>query len=206
MLTFSYVFSPASRRVSTSLACRVGSYGWVALDWPAMGEVVPLAGCNWLNLLGVTGILPLLYDAFVQFLVSLGRLLAIMLIWSCFLDCAYVRLYDLYIVRYLSEIFEHLHEIQPLTCCRIFVWNAFQSLTCSYNFVHQNIVLSGGSTMFRDFGRRLQRDIKRAVDARLKLSEQLSAGRIKVRKNKFKIVIERNIIIPLLGILAHFTG
>ena len=44
----------------------------------------------------------------------------------------------------------------------------------------QNVVLSGGSTMFRDFGRRLQRDIKRAVDARLKLSEQLSGGRIKV--------------------------
>lgn len=44
----------------------------------------------------------------------------------------------------------------------------------------KNIVLSGGSTMFRDFGRRLQRDIKRAVDARLKLSEQLSGGRIKV--------------------------
>jgi len=41
-------------------------------------------------------------------------------------------------------------------------------------------VLSGGSTMFRDFGRRLQRDIKRSVDARLKLSEQLSGGRIKV--------------------------
>ena len=35
--------------------------------------------------------------------------------------------------------------------------------------------------MFRDFGRRLQRDIKRAVDARLKLSETLSMGRIKVR-------------------------
>ena len=47
-------------------------------------------------------------------------------------------------------------------------------------FACQNIVLSGGSTMFRDFGRRLQRDIKRAVDARLKLSEQLSGGRIKV--------------------------
>ena len=63
--------------------------------------------------------------------------------------------------------------------------------------------------MFRDFGRRLQRDIKRAVDARLKLSEQLSAGRIKVRKkrenNKFKILIARNIIITLSGIDAHFT-
>ncbi|KAK3742177.1 hypothetical protein QZH41_012072, partial [Actinostola sp. cb2023] len=45
--------------------------------------------------------------------------------------------------------------------------------------LYKNIVLSGGSTMFRDFGRRLQRDIKRAVDARLKLSETLSMGRIK---------------------------
>lgn len=34
--------------------------------------------------------------------------------------------------------------------------------------------------MFRDFGRRLQRDLKRVVDARLKLSEELSGGRIKV--------------------------
>lgn len=63
--------------------------------------------------------------------------------------------------------------------------------------------------MFRDFGRRLQRDIKRAVDARLKLSEQLSAGRIKVRKkrgkNKCQSLIERNIIITLSGIDAHFT-
>ena len=34
--------------------------------------------------------------------------------------------------------------------------------------------------MFRDFGRRLQRDVKRVVDSRLKLSEQLSGGRLKV--------------------------
>jgi len=32
--------------------------------------------------------------------------------------------------------------------------------------------------MFRDFGRRLQRDIKRSVDARLKVSEQLGGGRL----------------------------
>lgn len=37
--------------------------------------------------------------------------------------------------------------------------------------------------MFRDFGRRLQRDLKRVVDARLRLSEELSGGRIKVGKN-----------------------
>lgn len=34
--------------------------------------------------------------------------------------------------------------------------------------------------MFRDFGRRLQRDLKRVVDARLRLSEELSGSRIKV--------------------------
>lgn len=34
--------------------------------------------------------------------------------------------------------------------------------------------------MFRDFGRRLQRDIKRVVDARLRDSEALSGGHIKV--------------------------
>ena len=48
----------------------------------------------------------------------------------------------------------------------------------------QNVVLSGGSTMFRDFGRRLQRDLKRQVDARLRVSEELSAGRIKVRASR----------------------
>jgi len=45
--------------------------------------------------------------------------------------------------------------------------------------LYKNIVLSGGSTMFRDFGRRLQRDVKRVVDSRLKISEELSEGRIK---------------------------
>lgn len=39
--------------------------------------------------------------------------------------------------------------------------------------------------MFRDFGRRLQRDLKRTVDARLKMSEELSGGKLKVRKENF---------------------
>lgn len=46
--------------------------------------------------------------------------------------------------------------------------------------LYKNIVLSGGSTMFKDFDRRLQRDVKRIVDARLRITEQLSGGRIKV--------------------------
>lgn len=45
--------------------------------------------------------------------------------------------------------------------------------------LYKNIVLSGGSTMFRDFGRRLQRDVKRFVDNRLKMSEELSGGKLK---------------------------
>lgn len=53
--------------------------------------------------------------------------------------------------------------------------------------LYQSIVLSGGSTMFRDFGRRLQRDIKRLVDGRLKLSESLSGGRIKVKTKNYAL-------------------
>jgi hypothetical protein len=37
--------------------------------------------------------------------------------------------------------------------------------------------------MFKDFGRRLQRDLKRFVDYRIKRSEELSGGRIKVTFN-----------------------
>lgn len=50
--------------------------------------------------------------------------------------------------------------------------------------LYKNIVLSGGSTMFKDFDRRLQRDVKRIVDARLRITEQLSGGRIKVRERR----------------------
>lgn len=42
--------------------------------------------------------------------------------------------------------------------------------------------------MFRDFGRRLQRDLKRVVDARLRLSEELSGGRIKVGARGLHVV------------------
>ncbi|KAL6940547.1 Actin-related protein 3 [Hanseniaspora vineae] len=41
--------------------------------------------------------------------------------------------------------------------------------------LYNNIVLSGGSTMFKDFGRRLQRDLKSLVNARIQQSE-LSSG------------------------------
>ena len=54
--------------------------------------------------------------------------------------------------------------------------------------LYKNIVLSGGSTMFRDFGRHLQRDLKRTVDARLKLSEELSGGRLKPKPIDVQVI------------------
>eukprot|EP00164_Ancoracysta_twista_P000685 GFYU01000908.1.p1 GENE.GFYU01000908.1~~GFYU01000908.1.p1 ORF type:complete len:416 (+),score=104.84 GFYU01000908.1:87-1334(+) len=44
--------------------------------------------------------------------------------------------------------------------------------------LYKNVVLSGGSTMFKDFGRRLQRDVKRVVDARTQRTIELSGGRL----------------------------
>lgn len=74
--------------------------------------------------------------------------------------------------------------------------------------LYNNIVLSGGSTMFRDFGRRLQRDIKRTVDARLKLSESLGGGRIKViiintaKKNTLSYLRIHNIFVIQICIVS----
>ncbi|TRX89852.1 hypothetical protein FHL15_009285 [Xylaria flabelliformis] len=42
--------------------------------------------------------------------------------------------------------------------------------------LYKNIVLSGGSTLYKDFGRRLQRDIKHLVDDRIRASEVRSGG------------------------------
>jgi len=42
--------------------------------------------------------------------------------------------------------------------------------------LYKNIVLSGGTTMFKDFAQRIRRDIKRAVDARQERSVQLSGA------------------------------
>ncbi|KAL6625545.1 actin-related protein 3 [Neocallimastix californiae] len=60
--------------------------------------------------------------------------------------------------------------------------------------LYKNIVLSGGSTMFKDFGKRLERDIKRVVDARIQRSIELSK---KILQNGAEIqsnAIEVNVI------------
>lgn len=52
--------------------------------------------------------------------------------------------------------------------------------------LYKNIVLSGGSTMFKDFGRRIERDIKRVVDARVATSEEKSGGHHKAQEVEVK--------------------
>jgi len=42
--------------------------------------------------------------------------------------------------------------------------------------------------MFRDFGRRLQRDVKRTVDKRIEISEKLSGGRIKAKALEVAVI------------------
>lgn len=42
--------------------------------------------------------------------------------------------------------------------------------------------------MFKDFGRRIQRDVRRIVDARLKRSEELSQGRIKPQPMEVNVI------------------
>ncbi|KAH7645354.1 Actin- protein 3B [Dermatophagoides farinae] len=54
--------------------------------------------------------------------------------------------------------------------------------------LYKNIVLSGGSTMFKDFDRRLQRDIHRLVNQRMKLSYQLSQGRLNPKPIEVQVV------------------
>jgi len=53
--------------------------------------------------------------------------------------------------------------------------------------LYKRIVLSGGSTMFPNFDRRLQRDLQGIVDARLAGSETASGGLMKVRWRLFSV-------------------
>lgn len=55
--------------------------------------------------------------------------------------------------------------------------------------LYKNIVLSGGSTMFKDFDKRLKLEIKRSVDDRLRVSAELSKNRLKV--NFFLLLLEK---------------
>ena len=54
--------------------------------------------------------------------------------------------------------------------------------------LYKNIVLSGGSTMFKGFDKRLQRDIRRFTEQRIKKSEELSGGKLKSKPIDVNII------------------
>ncbi|KAE9454173.1 hypothetical protein C3L33_13922, partial [Rhododendron williamsianum] len=54
--------------------------------------------------------------------------------------------------------------------------------------LYKNIVLSGGSTMFKDFNRRLQRDLKKIVDARVLASDARLGGELKSQPVEVNVV------------------
>ncbi|KAK6139180.1 hypothetical protein DH2020_027077 [Rehmannia glutinosa] len=54
--------------------------------------------------------------------------------------------------------------------------------------LYKNVVLSGGSTMFKDFHRRLQRDLKKIVDARVLASDARLGGEIKAQPVEVNVV------------------
>lgn len=54
--------------------------------------------------------------------------------------------------------------------------------------LYKNIVLSGGSTMFKGFDKRLQRDIKRIVDKRIHMSEELSGSHMKAKPMDVNVI------------------
>ena len=50
--------------------------------------------------------------------------------------------------------------------------------------------------MFKDFGRRLQRDLKRTVEQRLSVSFELSGGKLKVGQDNENIIFDFHYSIP----------
>lgn len=59
-------------------------------------------------------------------------------------------------------------------------YDAFLGIFVNVKSYFQNIVLSGGSTMFQYFGQRLKRDLKQLVDRRLDASVMASGSVLKV--------------------------
>jgi len=54
--------------------------------------------------------------------------------------------------------------------------------------LYKNIVLSGGSTMFKDFSRRLQRDVKKMVKKRQKKAEEITSGAHRPQPIEVKVI------------------
>jgi len=54
--------------------------------------------------------------------------------------------------------------------------------------LYGNIVLSGGSTMFKDFGRRLQRDVNKLINNRIKVAAELSNATMKPEPMRVEVI------------------
>jgi actin-related protein 3 len=54
--------------------------------------------------------------------------------------------------------------------------------------LYKNIVLSGGSTMFKNFGKRLQRDIKKVTENRLAKSMELSKSKVQPKPMEVNVL------------------
>lgn len=54
--------------------------------------------------------------------------------------------------------------------------------------LYKNIVLSGGSTMFKDFGRRLERDVKKQTTARMKATIANTGGSIQPKPTEVNVI------------------
>lgn len=86
----------------------------------------------------------------------------------------------------LPEIVDEVVQQSPIDVRRGLYKVCFvdpADLITIFSSVHvQNIVLSGGSTMFQHFGNRLKRDLKQLVDRRLDASVMASGSLHKVCK------------------------
>ena len=52
-------------------------------------------------------------------------------------------------------------------------------------------MLSGGSTLFKDFGRRLQRDVNKLINNRIKIAAELSNAAIKPEPMKVEVSLKK---------------
>jgi actin-related protein 3 len=71
--------------------------------------------------------------------------------------------------------------------------------------LYRNVVLSGGTTMFKDFGRRLERDIKKIVDNRMNENIHRLGGL--VQRNGAPPAIDVNVVShPMQRYAVWFGG
>lgn len=87
----------------------------------------------------------------------------------------------------LPEIVDDVIQSSPIDVRRgLYKVSSTNLVDFIYSARGQNIVLSGGSTMFQHFGQRLKRDLKQLVDRRLEASVISSGSTQKVRSEYSK--------------------